>query len=79
MTLYEQHFINLKCTTALCGHIFRVRMDHPGDVQPSRISDALEPEGYAIFRNKFLVQCPQCKNRACIILPGLIEMEIEKR
>jgi len=79
MSHIEQHIFHLACCNPSCGYVFRIMCDYPDDIKASSVADDGSPGGYAIFRDKFLVQCPECKVKGAKLIPGSISMEIDKR
>lgn len=75
MRQFQRHVYRMQCL-GLCGYVFNLAVEQTDDVQMSHVTDGAEPTGYAIFRNKFLVQCPRCKG-ACRIIPGEAHLDVK--
>lgn len=74
----KQTFIRfLRCV--LCRFTFSVSLERLTDLTMSHLSDLGEvSEGYAIYRDKVFVKCPQCAS-FCKVLEDAASIEVFKR
>jgi hypothetical protein len=69
-------FVDVQCV-GIVAHRWNLNLEYPTDVTMSHVSDNGSVEGYAIFRDKYLVKCPYCE-ACCVILPGRATVEVKK-
>ena len=69
-------FVNVRCV-GVGQHIWNLNLEYPTDVAMSHVTEDGSVQGYAIFRDKYLVKCPYCESY-CKIIPGRATVEIKK-
>lgn len=68
-----QYCIVLQCIN---GHVFSLVVERSTDVTESHITDDKQAKGFAVYRDRSLIECGYCK-AYCQVLPGRAQVDVD--
>lgn len=74
MTVHHvEHVFILTCVNS---HKFSLQVEHATDITESHVTDDKQAKGFAIYRDRSLVECPYCKSY-CHVAPGHAKVQVD--